>query len=153
MTDTATSKADIRNNALGMLSRREHSVRELHNKLKLRGYPEADIAEVLSALQAQGLQSDSRYTEMYVHNRVGKGYGPLRIMQELTQRGIGEALAQEYLQHDSLDWRQLIKAVRCKKFGNSEVKEYKEQSRQSRFLQHRGFTGEQIRDCFRDAKS
>ena len=120
--------------------------------MQARGYPETGVAAALAWLQEQGLQSDIRYTEAYVHSRVNKGYGPLRIMEELRRRGIPRELAQEHLCREALDWRRLVEAARRKKFGADEVTDQREQSRQSRFLQYRGFSGEQIRDCFRHAQ-
>ena len=139
----------MRSIALGLLARREHSAKELLQKLQARGYPETGVTRVIAALQEQGLQSDVRYTEAYVHSRVNKGYGPLRILRELERRGIEEAMARKYLYHGALDWRQLIEAARRKKFGDGEARDYQEQSRQSRFLQYRGFSGSQIQHCLR----
>jgi regulatory protein len=41
--------------------------------------------------------------------------------------------------------------VREKKFGSALPADFRERSRQMRFLQQRGFTAEQIRGIFRDA--
>jgi regulatory protein len=38
-----------------------------------------------------------------------------------------------------------VRDVRRRKFGEAKPKEYKEKARQMRFLEYRGFTGEQIR--------
>src|SRR5579885_2595342 len=71
-----------------LLARREHSRRELAAKLK-RHHPDAALIErVLSGLEAERAQSDDRFVSEYVRQRSEKGYGPLRIQQELRQRGI-----------------------------------------------------------------
>jgi len=44
---------------------------------------------------------------------------------------------------------QRLDLVRQKKFGKAMPADYKEQARQSRFLQYRGFSTEQIRRLFK----
>ena len=101
-------------------------------------------------LQAQGIQSDERFTEAYVHNRSQKGYGPVRIMQELSDRDIERTLASRYINPRDNYWLDRARQVREKRFGTELPGEYKEKARQSRFLQYRGFTHEQIRYSLQD---
>ncbi len=55
-----------------------------------------------------------------------------------------------------VNWRALARDVRSRKFGSGAPGSYKEKARQSRFLQHRGFSHDQIRaamameDCGQD---
>jgi len=100
-------------------------------------------------LAAEGLQSDERFTESYIHHRIDRGYGPLRIRRELQERGVGEDLLEAALDSLETDWHQAAALVREKKFGSAPPSDFKEQSRQSRFLQYRGFSGEQIERLFR----
>lgn len=66
------------------------------------------------------------------------------------ERGISSELVHDYLD-DSYDfWRQHIEAVRSKRFGAQYPEDYKTQSKQSRFLYQRGFSGEFIRRLFND---
>ena len=96
------------------------------------------------------MQDDARYAETYARSRVAKGYGPLRITRELSERGLTEELVRQVFSAMDLDWDARIRAVREKKFGRQAPMDYKEQSRQSRFLQYRGFTSEQIRKAFQE---
>jgi regulatory protein len=48
-----------------------------------------------------------------------------------------------------VDWQEELAAVRARKFGHEPPSDLKEQARQSRFLQQRGFSGEQISRLFR----
>ena len=144
-------QADIWECALGLLARREHTALELHQKLReklrARGCADSDIAATLARLREQGLQSDDRYTEAYARARVNKGYGPLHILSELRRRGVAEGLAEACLSRYKADWRRLAEAARRKKFGDGLAGDYQEQGRQARFLQQRGFSDSQIRDC------
>lgn len=130
--------------ALKLLARREHSVLELRRKLEQRGCEEAPLEAVLERLGAERLLSDRRFAESYVRGRAERGYGPLRIRAELRERGIDAALADGPL-GETGDWTERARAARRKRFGSAVPADYREKARQMRFLQQRGFDGEQIR--------
>ena len=95
------------------------------------------------------MQSDERFTENFVHDRVNNGKGPLKIQQELSQRGVDQYLISTYLDSEEFDWLSLAKEVRIKKYGNDMPADYQKQALQSRFLYSRGFSSEHIRRLFR----
>lgn len=103
---------------------------------------------MLDQLAREGLQSDRRYAETYLDSRARKGYGPVRIRQELRERGIADSLIDESLDASALDWTAVLAAVRDKKFGGAPPADFNERARQSRFLQYRGFSAEQIRRAY-----
>jgi len=139
-----------RHKAMDLLARREHTRQELVTKLATRDFPE-DVAEaVVDRLTEENLQSDVRFTEAFVSMRRKKGQGPIRIQNELQQRGVSQDLQDEYLDSRDDIWRDMIKQVRQKKFGNSSPKNYQQRAKQARFLQYRGFTSEQIRQELRE---
>jgi len=131
--------------ALRLLARREHSELELRHKLTARSVDAALVEQVLAELLDGHLLSDARFTEVYVRGRFERGYGPARIRAELRERGIGDELAQPALEALADDW--IASAVRqhSKRFGGGCPDDYRERARQMRFLQQRGFSGEQIR--------
>lgn len=98
------------------------------------------------------MQDDARYAEAYSRNRVAKGYGSLRITRELCERGVAGALAEQVLVTMDIDWEEHIRAVRRKKYGLQAPASFREQAQQSRFLQYRGFTSEQIRMAFSNSE-
>ena len=132
-----------------MLARREHSEKELQQKLITRGFNADVVSEVITQLKQQGSQSDHRFADAFVHSRIEKGYGPLRISQELREKAIADDLIETLLTNRDEDWMVRVANVREKKFGQSMPTDYKEQARQSRFLQYRGFSGEHIRRSFK----
>jgi len=138
---------------LGYLSRREHSAGELLKKLSHLGFDPDDVNTVLTELKAQGLQSDERFTEAYVYHRSQKGYGPVRIIRELSERDIDRSLVNRYIDLQDDLWMSRARQAREKRFGAEIPKEYKEKARQSRFLQYRGFTHEQVRYSIQDNDS
>lgn len=140
---------EVRQAAIGLLARREHSRRELEQKLHRRGATGEMIAEALDGLTADGLQSDERFTESFIQARRARGFGALRVRSELRERGIEPALIERHL-NEVADPLEQIEEVRRKRFGPELPENFKEQARQSRFLQYRGFPVEQIRRLFRN---
>jgi len=139
-----------RNKGLDLLSRREHSVAELRAKLVLRDFDPDAIDAAIESLVHDGLLSDDRFAAAFVASRIRKGQGPVRICGELKQRGVADELIAAHLEQVDVDWTELARSVRDKKYGAAPSTEYREQARQSRFLQHRGFSGEQIRAALGD---
>ncbi len=134
-----------RNKALDLLARREHSVAELRAKLVVREFDAEAIDAAIDVLIQDGLVCDDRFTAAFVAYRVRKGQGPIRIRGELKQRGVADELIATHLEQVDVDWVQLACSVRHKKYGSARLTDYRDKARQSRFLQHRGFSGEQIR--------
>jgi len=141
----------IRVAAMDYLSRREHATHELFQKLLAKEEYEADdISEALARLADQGLLSDERFTEAFINQRISRGSGPLKIRAELRQKGVSDAMIETFLnQHNTL-WCKSALAVRIKKYGSERPLDLKETARQSRFLQSRGFSTENIRYAMRD---
>jgi regulatory protein len=103
----------------------------------------------MDQLKQEGLQCDSRYTEAFVHDRVSRGYGPRHIIQELKQKGVGAEVFEEFVDERDCHWLECLNKVRSRKFGDNVPEDYKEQARQSRFLQYRGFSSDQIHRLFK----
>jgi regulatory protein len=143
--DESFDPADIRLAAMNLLARREHSRFELGNKLSRRFTDVAMVNDQLFQLAREGLQSDVRFAESYARQRVSRGYGLVRLREEMRERGVSEddfAVAMEEL---AVDWRAVAAEVLRKKFGAQDAIDFKENARRSRFMQYRGFTAEHYR--------
>ena len=143
------SQKTPRHVAMDLLARREHSVLELSNKLRGRDYDSDEIDEVIHQLQLDGLQSDERFTESYIHHRYNAGYGPMKITHELQQRGIQSSLINRYLEALEADWDEHMQQQRTRKFGADIPDDYALKMKQARFLQNRGFSAEAVMRLFR----
>jgi regulatory protein len=132
--------------AVQLLARREHSADELRQKLAQQSHQSSDIDQAIDKLMSSGLQSDHRFAENYIRSRCNRGYGELRIKQELKQKGLSADLIEEGLNVIEVDWFTLASAARCKRFGEQIPVDLKERAKQQRFLQYRGFTHEQINE-------
>lgn len=87
----------LRAKALDLLSRRDHSVKELEDKLRSRGGQEGDVNQVLSDLRDIGLLDDRRYARSFLLARSGKAWGRQRFRQELISRGLPAELVEQAL--------------------------------------------------------
>lgn len=133
-----------------LLAAREHTRAELSRKLTTRGHAPEIVAEVLGDLAGRGLQSDERFTEQYVELRTRKGYGPLRILAELAEKGIAEELARDWLDPRDPAWRDQLREVARAKFGAGPPADRKDMARRARFLEYRGFPQDHIRRLLLD---
>jgi regulatory protein len=148
--DATVNSADIRLAAMNLLARREHSVRELRNKL-LRRFPDEErVDEQVSRLTAERLQCDVRFAESYARQRISRGYGPLRLREELRERGVSEADAALAMDELEADWHALAAEVMQKKFGALPPADIREEARRARFMQYRGFAVDHYRRIRQD---
>ncbi len=140
-------KRSARALAMDLLARREHSLAELRTKLAARAFSPEEIEEALARLVSEGLADNSRFVGAFIASRIRKGQGPIRIRAELLERGIdGDSIARAL--NDAHDWRTLAREVRVRRFGVRAPLDVRDRARQSRFLEYRGFTAEQVRGCF-----
>ena len=140
---------EVRRAGMDLLARREHSAQELRRKLLARGFHESEVEAALAGLERDGLLSDRRFAESFVASRARRGPGPVRIRAELSQRGVDDALAGEALAGARVDWDDLAREVRRKRF-TAPPRSFPERARQARFLEYRGFTAEQTRAALGD---
>ena len=138
--------ADIRLAAMDLLARREHSRRELRQKLLRRFKSPELVDEQLEVLAGENLQSDARYAESFFRQRVQRGQGPVRIRQEMRQKGIPDADIHQVMTEQEQDWFTLAQEVLERKFGSAPVSDIKDKARRIRFMQYRGFQDEHYRD-------
>ena len=137
----------IYNKALDIISRREHSQKELSNKLiKKFNIPEL-VDSVIHGLREKNLLNDYRYSESYVVARKRKGFGPKKIVYELVSRGVNENTASEVIDAEG-GWNEAALKAFNKKFKAGIGADFKEQNKQKVFLQNRGFSFEEIDSVF-----
>ena len=132
--------------AIALLARRDYSGKELRKKLSDRGYIEIAIEPVVEELEASNKLNDKRYGSNVVAYRARRGQGPARIRQELQRAGIDKETVEEATKgEDAPDFAKLARETRVRKFGAELAKDWKERSKQVRFLQYRGFSNDHIR--------
>ena len=145
MDDDPQPAAAIERLALRLLATREHSRLELARKLQARGYTADTLGPVLARLAEQGAIDEARLAQTYVAERVGKGFGPLRIRAELRDKGLPDAAIDPYLRAMNDDWPALLAAAHERRFGAEPPADETDLGRRGRFLEQRGFPPELIR--------
>ncbi len=145
--DRFADPKEARKKAMDYLARREYGHDELIVKLASAGFDNAVAATVVGTLRDENLQCDQRFAETFVQSRVSQGKGPVRIRQELRERGLRSAVVDDALDQTAADWFELALAIRVKKFGHERPGDFKEKARQMRFLQYRGFEQEHIQSA------
>jgi len=141
----ADQHREIEFSAMRLLSQREHTVRQLRRKLLARDYSAEDVDAVLQDLESQNLLSDTRFAEQYLASRMNKGYGPVRIRQELREKGVAEEVIEPQMEAVADLWQDVMIKSLYKKFGNTAVLNYSDRARRARFLEYRGFPLSMIR--------
>ena len=129
---------------MDLLARREHGRVELTRKLRQRGATPELIEPALDRLTEEGLLSESRYLESFVSYRARSGYGPLRIREELGQRGLQRGDIEQALRESGIDWREQLLDTWQRKFAGELPMDARERARQGRFLSYRGYSMEMI---------
>lgn len=148
-------KRKIKNSALALLARREHSLREINDKLKVKfAEQDAILSQVLTELVESEIISDRRYAEIYIRSRSNKGFGPDRVGRELASKGVAKLTIDESLAQSQIAWSEVAKDVWQKKFHLSPIDAkklcYKDKTKQMTFLRYRGFSQNEIEQIFTD---
>lgn len=136
----------IRLKIMDFLSRREHSSKEIFQKMSQRVESKELLEDSINELVADGLLSDERFAESYFQSRKNRGFGPLRIKNELIQRGVKESIFNS-IQADT-EWSFYALEVLEKKTNGKKPEEMKEILKLKKFLNYRGFEFEDIDKAF-----
>ncbi|HET8609112.1 MAG TPA: recombination regulator RecX [Burkholderiales bacterium] len=137
-----SEQPDLKTRALRYLARREHSRLELERKLAPHTDDPAELEKVLDEMERRGWLSAQRVVEQTLHNRRAR-YGSRRIVRELEDKGIAEALITEAAQQLRAGEVDAAREVWRRKFGTVPG-DARERARQMRFLLGRGFDPEAV---------
>jgi regulatory protein len=137
---------DLRERALRLLARREHSRAELARKLGQAGFAQHDIFPLLDEFEEKKWLSDRRFAESYVADHRARA-GSVKLAYDLRQRGVDDDIIQAVLSENHASELERAREVWSRKFGAAPA-DATEKSRQMRFLQSRGFSLSVIRRLF-----
>lgn len=137
------------NKAIDLISRREHSRKELITKLSQKGY--ADVAdETADKLEERGYLNDERFANMFadeLKNR--RGFGKRRISQELYMKGIDRDIIAEVLENLKEDPTEDIIGILARKYPRC-LEDEKNTNRAFNGLVRLGYSGYDIRNAMRE---
>ena len=140
----------ILHKSIDLLSRREHSVKELQQKLSKREYKDEEISIIIKYLVDNNYLSDERYSESVFRLRVTKGYGKYYIENELRQKGISNDQISSLHEEQMIDWTAQAVLAYQKKYTDNAIEDQKDKAKRIRFLQSRGFSTDEILTVIND---
>lgn len=149
-TKSTSEPGELRERALRLLARREHSRAELVRKLGQVGFAHHDIGAVLDEFEEKKWLSDRRFAESWVADHRARA-GSVKLAYDLRQRGVDETIIEDMLSKNRDSELERAREVWQKKFGALPA-DMAEKTRQMRFLQNRGFTTETIRKILGSAE-
>lgn len=126
-----------------LLSRRDHSERELRQKLTQKAYLDDEIEYAINKVQENQWQNDERFCTLFIRSRAAQYYGPARIKQELRQKGISDWLVSQSLENSEIDWFEKAECLfnkKCPTEWNIKTKQ-----KMWRYMLSRGFQAEHFR--------
>ena len=136
-------KPSLKGRALRLLSQRDHSRKELEQKLKPHEETPGELAEALDFLAAKDFINEKRVAESVVNRRSTK-LGAARVRQELLAKGLpADDIADAMQTMRGTEFERALVVWR-KKFGTP-PSDASERGKQVRFLVSRGFAPDVVR--------
>lgn len=135
--------------ALGLLTRREHSSRELTRKLTARGIEAGEAQAAVERLAEAGWQDDTRFAEALVRSRANSGHGPVRVRAELGTHGLDREAILAAMDAFDGDWFANARELVQRRFGAGVRDDRALRHKAADFLIRRGFTADQVRAATR----
>ena len=83
---------DIRDTAAKYLANRMRTCGEMADYLKKKDFQEEEIREVIEEFKSFRYLDDEEYCRQYINYACDKGKGPMRIRQELAEKGVNREM-------------------------------------------------------------
>lgn len=133
--------------AARILSRRALSEKMLFDKLLLKEFPKELAEYAVERMKYLGAINDVAYAESCLRSLANRGYGTLRIKNELKKRGISREIYDAILSEHEPDIERLTAFLDKKLCGD--LSQRKEIQKAAAALQRKGFRWEQISQALR----
>ena len=132
-----------KNYAVGIVSRKMYTKKEITEKMLGKGFTNTAVSEVVAILEEYGYIDDRVYAELYVREYMKK-YGARKLSYNLKLKGINEDLIKEYCA-DLDNCNDLLKLIKSKIRGD--IDDRKEYDRIVRQFLSKGFEYDDIKHC------
>ena len=143
----AKREVSLRERALAMLARREHTRAELRRKLSPHCESPEQLEQLLDALTERGWLSEARFAESRA-TTLARKFGSRKIEYDLRSRGVAAETIERALEQARAQELENCRAAWQKKFG-ALPRDAAERGRQMRFLAGRGFSAEAVRQVLK----
>lgn len=142
-------KSRAKNNAYALLRQRPRSVYEIRNRLKLKGYNEAVIEEVVASLKRIGEIDDKKFARCWMESRMHTNpVGDVVLKHELSEKGVSDSVIDAALTEKREKYDEYEAAFSMAKERFLRLKKLDRQKAMKRvydFLLRRGFKYDNIR--------
>ncbi len=136
---------DIRDTAAKFLAYRARSTGEMKAHLKNKGYADEEIRQVISDFIDYGYLDDEDYCRQYIKYAFSKGKGPLRVKQELAEKGIERDIVLFALEDYEADETDLDRALaQARKTADGKPMDDKMKGRIGRRLVSLGYSTDMV---------
>lgn len=98
-----------------------------------------DVEHVLRRLTDNRYLNDTQLISYLFDKQIKQFHDPRRIKQELRQKEFPPALIEQRIEQNDVDWYQLAKKDRVRKFDDALPTDPKEKNKQIRYLQYKGY--------------
>ena len=105
------------------------------------------VEQIISSFKKSSLINDKQFTELWMEDRILRGYGRIKIKQELYNKGIDDILIDKFLGKYNLQyWQERIKELINTKYSKfRKINSVKEKYKLYNCLLRRGFSQEEIK--------
>lgn len=139
--------------AYRLLSYRDRSAQEIVSKLEAKGYSKEIVSRTISFLKEAGYLNDARFARQWARSRTQyRRLGPIRLRQELLEKGISSAEVDAVLNQlsEERDPIQSAEEALVQRFKDPALLQAPNvRQRAFAFLQRKGFATETILKVFR----
>jgi len=141
--------------ACRMLAIREHSKKQIGEKLARKGFGSETIQTTLRYLIDENWLNENRFCSSFIRSKSAKGQGLLRIETELRQQNISQDCIRQTLIEEPVDWQNICEQTLLKKIRAYSVtdknlikEDFAQRVKLEKFLKYRGFSAEEIKTAF-----
>lgn len=143
------NEAQARGYLLDLLARRDYPKSQLRQKLQQRDCPEQIVGALLEEFESAGYQSDQRFVEAQVRQRLEAGQGRRKIEFDLRQKGVSIELLNAVLEVQDADGNQRALEYMRRRYGALPAEDQKERAKRFRHMASRGFGFDEINYAMR----
>ena len=145
----ASDRKRCKDKALWLISYRDHSRRELLDKLR-RDYSDESCEAAVERLEELGLVDDGRYARRYAADLIHlKHLSERGVRQKLYEKGVDRDLIDEVVEEFDFDEKEQIRTIIEKKYARS-LHDEKGQRRCANALARLGFSYGDIKSVMRE---
>ncbi len=147
--ESEKQRTRAKNNAYALLRQRPRSEYEIRNRLKLKGYDESVIEDLVSGLKQAGDIDDLKFAKLWMESRMRLNpVGDVVLKHELREKGVSDSIIEATLNEKAVKYDEYEVAFSMAKERFKRLKKLdraKATKRLYDFLMRRGFAYDTIR--------